>query len=159
MSSTYKLCAWICYPITRGDVYPCHRCVFMLYMFFTNVTRLLPLNCWNFHLMINTMPPPTLTSLMCSSPCPLTPSCHLAPLSTSIKIPTSETKNLKHIFHKAVRKISHLRVVTHMHAHDDHSSVMLAHHWVTCGLHLWTKPRAGFSPSLGEVQCPELRIH
>ncbi|XP_029696332.1 retinal guanylyl cyclase 2 isoform X2 [Takifugu rubripes] len=47
---------------------------------------------------------------------------------TSISTPASETKNMKHIFHKAVRKISHLRVVTHMHAHDDHSSVMLAHH-------------------------------
>lgn len=125
--------------------YSCHKCVFMLY-----TTRLLPLNCWNIPLMMmNTKPPPPiLTSLMCSSLCPLTPSFHLTPLSTSIRTPASETKNLKHIFHKAARKISHVRVVTHMHAHDDQSSVMLAHHWLTCGLHLWTKPTAGFSPSL-----------
>lgn len=49
------------------------------------------------------------------------------PLSTSISIAPSESKDLKQVFHKAVRKISHVLVVTQLQALDN-DNVMMSHH-------------------------------
>ncbi|KAM3591137.1 uncharacterized protein V6R79_023235 [Siganus canaliculatus] len=51
-------------------------------------------------------------------------------LSSTIGTPTyeSESKNVKQAFHKAVKKISHVRVVSQLYAADEDDSVMLLHH-------------------------------
>ncbi|XP_036966905.1 retinal guanylyl cyclase 2 [Acanthopagrus latus] len=46
---------------------------------------------------------------------------------TSFSIAAGESKDLKRAFHKAVKKISHVRVVTQMQAQDD-DNVLMAHH-------------------------------
>lgn len=51
-------------------------------------------------------------------------------LRTSISIIASESKNLRQVLHKAVKKISHIRIVTQFQAPED-DSVMMSHHWLT----------------------------
>ncbi|XP_008288040.1 retinal guanylyl cyclase 2 [Stegastes partitus] len=44
------------------------------------------------------------------------------------RISVSTSKDVKHVFHKAVKKLSHVRVVTQLHAPEDEDNVMMAHH-------------------------------
>ncbi|XP_055085168.1 retinal guanylyl cyclase 2 isoform X1 [Periophthalmus magnuspinnatus] len=37
-------------------------------------------------------------------------------------------RNMKHVFHKAVKMISHVRVVTQLYGHEEEPNVMMAHH-------------------------------
>lgn len=63
------------------------------------------------------------------------------PLSTSICIPRKQSKDMKLMFHKAVKKISHVRVVTQLYMQEDDDNVMMTHHWMTCNSWLclnWT---------------------
>uniref|UniRef100_A0A3Q1IGT6 Guanylate cyclase n=1 Tax=Anabas testudineus TaxID=64144 RepID=A0A3Q1IGT6_ANATE len=43
-------------------------------------------------------------------------------------ISTNESKNIKQVFHKAVKKISHVRVVTQLYAPCEEHNVMMSHH-------------------------------
>ncbi|XP_041820557.1 retinal guanylyl cyclase 2 isoform X2 [Chelmon rostratus] len=45
-----------------------------------------------------------------------------------IGVAKDESKDLKQVFHKAVKKISHIRVVSQLQALDDDDNVMLSHH-------------------------------
>lgn len=57
------------------------------------------------------------------------PSVVLSPsLSTSISIAPSDSKDLKQVFHKAVKKISHIRVVTQLLLPEEDDSIMTSHH-------------------------------
>ncbi|XP_047440657.1 retinal guanylyl cyclase 2 isoform X8 [Mugil cephalus] len=47
---------------------------------------------------------------------------------TRISILPSETKDMKQVFHKAVKKIAHVRVVTQLYTPEDDGNVMLTHH-------------------------------
>lgn len=49
-------------------------------------------------------------------------------LSPRISISTNESKNIKQVFHKAVKKISHVRVVTQLYAPCEEHNVMMSHH-------------------------------
>ncbi|XP_034020718.1 retinal guanylyl cyclase 2 isoform X2 [Thalassophryne amazonica] len=47
----------------------------------------------------------------------------------TIIISRKQTRNLKQVFHKAVKKISHVRVVTQLYyTHEDEDNVMMSHH-------------------------------
>lgn len=64
------------------------------------------------------------------------PSVVLSPsLSARVSIAMGDPKDLKQVFHKAVKKISHVRVVTQLHVPEE-DSIMMSHHWLTCSLQL-----------------------
>ncbi|XP_038586029.1 retinal guanylyl cyclase 2 [Micropterus salmoides] len=47
---------------------------------------------------------------------------------TQIIIPTKESKDVKQVFHKAVKMISHVRVMTQLIVPDEDDNVMMSHH-------------------------------
>ena len=61
----------------------------------------------------------SLTVFLHSSPSPV-----FLPSSMSLKA----SRDMKQVFHKAVKKISHVRVVTQLYMPEDDDNVMMAHH-------------------------------
>ncbi|KAK2862850.1 hypothetical protein Q5P01_002383 [Channa striata] len=47
---------------------------------------------------------------------------------TRVSIASGESKNMKQVFHKAVKKISHVRVVTQLYTPYEDDNVMMSHH-------------------------------
>ncbi|XP_067435924.1 retinal guanylyl cyclase 2 isoform X1 [Thunnus thynnus] len=45
-----------------------------------------------------------------------------------VSITSDESRNLRQAFHKAVKKITHIRIVTQLYAPDDDDNVMMSHH-------------------------------
>uniref|UniRef100_A0A4W6FMN0 Guanylate cyclase n=1 Tax=Lates calcarifer TaxID=8187 RepID=A0A4W6FMN0_LATCA len=50
------------------------------------------------------------------------------PVPPELNIATDGSKDVKQVFHKAVKKIAHVRVVTQLYSTEDEDNVMLSHH-------------------------------